>query len=418
MDRDTLILLVDESSTGIDSIHRAVADRANHFRVQRVADVPTALARIWGGGVDMVLVNLPAVGSSESDRLVPFLELRSKAQGIPIVVLCGSAEQSLAERAIREGAADYLIREAYDADLLRVLRSVAGKIKLLPGRSRPAAAAGKGGKVLVFMGSKGGSGATTVALNVAAALAQDRSVILAELHSELGTLSHYFQPHRSIHDIGDLSYADDGIPGAQEVETRLWPCKNVPGLQVLFGSRNLENARSLSPGNVRAILTELTESADYVVADLPVSLSAANRAVMEDAALFAFVVERDPISVQAAKLMLRALDSWKAARVSIGAVIVNRTALVSPMPLAEIQAELPIPILGVIPPAADLCAAAQHAHTPLVTLDADSLPAIALRELSQAISQQVPLARATELAGAAGIPMRTPSHGMHRAGVR
>ncbi len=54
------------------------------------------------------------------------------------------------------------------------------------------------------MGAKGGVGTTTVALNVAAALAGHRRVILAELHPELGSLPLYFQPHRSMRDIGDL----------------------------------------------------------------------------------------------------------------------------------------------------------------------------------------------------------------------
>ena len=102
----------------------------------------------------------------------------------------------------------------------------------------------------------------------------------------------------------------------------------------------------------------------------------------------------------------------------MGVALVNRSALVSPMPIAEIESQLSIPILAVIPPAADLCASVQSLHVPLVSLDADTLPAIALRELSRMISQQVPLARTPELAGAAAIPVRTPSPGLHRAGVR
>jgi pilus assembly protein CpaE len=416
MDRDTLILLIDENSTGIDAIRRALGDQASHFKLRRVADVPTALARIWGGGVDLVLMNLPDAGSSQGDRLAPFLELQTGAQGLPIVVLTSSADESLAEAAVSEGAADYLIQEAYDVDLLRVVHSVAGKTELPAAVGRPAAATGKGGRVLVFMGSKGGAGTTTVALNVAATLVKDHTVILVDLHSELGTLIHYFQPHRSTRDIGDLFQAEEFA--AREAETCLWPCRNPAGLDVLFGSRNPENSKPITPENALALLALASELADYVVVDLPVSLAETNRAVIEGSDFWTLVVERDSISVQAAKLVLHRVDSWNAARISTGVALVNRSALVSPMPISEIATQLSIPILAVIPPAADLCASAQSSHVPLVALDADTLPALALRDLTHAISQQVPLARTPELAGAAAVPIRALNHGLYRAGVR
>ena len=414
MDSETLILLIDESSTGIDSVRRALGDQATHFKLRRVPDVPTALARIWGGGVDMVLMNLPDAGSSEGDRLAPFVELRTGAQGLPIVILCASADENLAERAVREGASDYLIREAYDVDLLKAVRSVTKKPDLSPAFSTTLA--GKRGKVLAFMGSKGGVGATTVALNVAAALAERHQVILAELHSELGTLPHYFQPHRSIRDIGDLLRAESIAPS--DVENCLWPSKNVAGLHVLFGSRSTENTEQLNPQNVRSVLAIAAEFADYVVVDLPVSLSETNRAVFEGANFLALVIERDSVSAQAAKLILHSVDSWNAARVSMGAVIVNRVGLVSPMAISDIENQLPIPILCVIPPAPDLYASAQSAHIPLVTYDIESLPAMALRDLSQALALEVPLPRHNELPVAAPIHGRASSSSMSRAGVR
>ncbi len=414
MESETLILLIDESSSGIDSVRRALGDQATQFKLRRVPDVPTALARIWGGGVDMILMNLPDAGSSDGDRLAPFIELRTGAQGVPIVILCASADESLAEHAVREGASDYLIREAYDVDLLKAVRSVTKRPELSPAFSTTLS--GKRGKVLAFMGSKGGVGATTVALNVAAALAEHHQVILVELHSELGTLRHYFQPHRSIRDIGDLLRMETIRPA--DVESYLWPCKNVPGLQVLFGSGNPENAEQLNPQNAGTVLAIAAEFADYVVVDLPVALSETNRAVFEGANFLAIVIERDSISAQAAKLILHSVDSWNAARVSMGAVIVNRTALVSPMAIHDIENQLSIPILGVIPPAPDLCASAQSAHTPLLTFDIESLPAMAFRDLSQALAAEVPLPRNTELSNASPVLGRAISTGLSRAGVR
>jgi len=431
MDQDLTVLLIDQDSIAIDAIRRVLGDQASHFKLRRVADVPTAVARIWGGGIDLVLLNLAAganpgefaspaeIAGRTENLLAPFRELQEKARGVPLVILCHSAAEDLARAAVAEGAAAYLLREACPADLLQVLRSTAGKAALSPTIQRTLAPSGKGGKIIAFMGAKGGVGTTTVALNVAAALASRHRVILTELHPELGSLPLYFQPHRSMRDIGALLTAAAERPGEiplRELESCLWPVKNVPGLQVLFGSRSQPNSGSLDPAGATGILALVAEIADYVIVDLPASLSETNRAVLENSACLALVVERDQISVQSAKLILNCVDSWKAGRLSIGAVIVNRAALVSPMPFAEIDAELRIATLGVIPPAPDSCAAAQHAHSPMVTLDADSLVSVALLGLGREIEDLVPAARPVERAEArplAAVP--TTQHATHHA---
>src|SRR5580700_5595798 len=130
MNQDPTVLLIDEDSAAIDSIRRILGDQASRFKLRRVADVPTALARIWGGGIDVVLLNLPVICGRADDPLASFLQLREKAQGVPVVVLCDSAGEGLARAAVQHGAEAYLPREAFEADLLKVLRSVAGKAAL------------------------------------------------------------------------------------------------------------------------------------------------------------------------------------------------------------------------------------------------------------------------------------------------
>src|SRR5712691_12467840 len=396
MDKNTFVLLVDETSSAIDPIRRALADRSDQFRVQCVEDVSTALARVAGGGVDIVLMRLGPATSFEADLWDGFLKLQAGARKIPIVVVCDSADENLGERAVQKGAADYLIREAYDVDLLRVLDSTVGKTSRPPESSAAAPSSAKRSRVLAFMGAKGGAGTSTVALNVAAALAQNHSVILVELHSVLGTLTHYCQPHRSSQGIGQLLKLDRGAISTREVDACLWPCKEAPGLQLLFGPRDMKNLTTIEPADAKAVLAVVNTLADYVVVDLPVSVSATNRAVIEDADLLTLVVERDPICVQSAKQILEAMDHWKAAAVVMGAVIVNRAGLVSPLPMPEIEAALSIPIFETIPPAQDLCAAAQHAHIPLVMFDAESLPAISLGDLTKVISGYIPVMRRVE----------------------
>ena len=301
MDKGTLILLVDESTAGIDSIRRVLADRAHHFRVQRVDDVPTALARILGGGVDIVLLNLPAAAGPQSERLLPFLELRNQAQAVPIVVLCGASDGSLAEAAIREGAADYLIREAYALDLLRVLRSVSAKTGVAAPRRSAAAPARRESP-----GLHGLQGRRRRHHRRAQRWLRPSPKTIASFWVTSIPKSELWHSTSSrivpVPDLGDLLRSESGL------ESCLWPSKTVPGLQVLFGSRNLDAPLELTPANIPFALAALTEAADYVVADIPTTLADSNRAVIEDAALLVLVVERDSLAVDSARLLLRAID--------------------------------------------------------------------------------------------------------------
>jgi DNA-binding NarL/FixJ family response regulator len=159
MDQDPTVLLIDQDSAAIDSIRRTLADQANRFKLRRVADVPTALARIWGGGIDLVLLNLaggvnPVESAGNADNpLAPFRELQEKAQGVPLVILCDSAAEGLARAAVQQGAAAYLLLEACATDLLQVLRSAAGKTAPTSTAQRTLAPSGKRGKIIAFMGT-------------------------------------------------------------------------------------------------------------------------------------------------------------------------------------------------------------------------------------------------------------------------
>src|ERR1700677_1546558 len=111
MDQDPTVLLIDENSAALDSIRRVLGDQASRFKLRRIADVPTALARIWGGGVDLVMLTLPTGASHDEVRgsaenpLAPFRELRERAPGVPVVILCDPGRARAARTAVQRGAA-------------------------------------------------------------------------------------------------------------------------------------------------------------------------------------------------------------------------------------------------------------------------------------------------------------------------
>jgi Flp pilus assembly CpaE family ATPase len=167
----------------------------------------------------------------------------------------------------------------------------------------------------------------------------------------------------------------------------LWLNRNIPGLRILFGPQGTDHHLPIGVGQAKTIAQRLKILADHVVIDLPSMPSDANRAVIQASECLALVVERDPICLESARLMLQTITSWGSVPPSIGTVIVNRAPVATPVPIEEFETRLGVPVFAVIPPAADDCIAAQRANRPLVAFDSDGLAANSLVALARLLSQ-------------------------------
>jgi pilus assembly protein CpaE len=383
---DNLLILLIQENPSDEHIRGALSNVADPFRVQSVENIPMALARIGGGGVDLVILDLSQSRQPEIERLDSFLKLRSNARQSPIIVVCDSEDDGLVMRAVKAGATDYLARTKCKADLGALVRSVMGRRRRqIDPRPPSVGEPHKAGVLTVFLGAKGGVGTTTVALNVASALAQWGKVILTEPRPMFGTLSQFFRPHHVTSNIARMMLADVHKITPVEVEAGLWPYRDIEGLSILFGPQTIEECQEFAAQSANAVVKVLSRLADYVVLDLLPCLSAGNRAIMQEADALVLVVERDPLCIKSAEPFLETIRACKPAPRLIGSVIVNRTPLAAPMKLSEIEMQLGIPTLGVIPPAADLCIAAQKAGMPLALFDPDSLAAHSLASLANAL---------------------------------
>jgi Flp pilus assembly CpaE family ATPase len=384
VNKSILALLIQEASADAGPIREALAlDEDRPVRLQCVERLSTALARIAGGGVNLILLDM----SASNESMDSLLQLLRKAPQVPTVVVCGADNEGLALKAIRAGATDYVMKGQLGTDLGRVLHSA---IQLahnaLPPTLLKMPERRTNGGIIAFVGAKGGVGTTTIALNIASTLARRSTVILVEMRSTFGTLAPYLQPHGLTRNLSHLLKRDSCATASTEAGASLWAYKNVPGLSILFGPQTAGECAEIEPGQAKAITQSLTRMADYVIVDLPACLSEANRAVIEHSNSMALVLELDPVCVQSARWMARAIESWNAAPQPIGAVIVNRAAVGSPMPLPEINTLLGCQVLGVIPPAADLCLSAQNACAPLVAFHRESLMAGSLNALSEILA--------------------------------
>jgi pilus assembly protein CpaE len=383
---NVLVVLIEDDPASIEPIRDALARREGWCRLQCAGSVPTGIARVAGGGVNLVLLDLSLSRAGGDDALSHFHKLHDEVTGVPIVVLCRADEESLALSAVRAGAADYMIKDRCAADLERLVQSVVERHRqpivaprtetLLPQKT---------GTMITLLGAKGGVGTTTLALNVGSVLARQNKAIVAELRPSLGTLSQFVRLQSQTRNITSLLNMEPAAIAEIQAASCLWPYRPIPGLSLLFGPQSMEPCAPLGQAHAKAILAILARLADFIVVDLPSELSDTNRAVIQASDLLALVIERDAICLQAAKMILRAIELWSVAP-QIGAIIVNRTPLASSASIAEIEIQLGIPIFGTIPPAPDVCSAAHNARTPLVAFDSESLVASSITALTERLA--------------------------------
>src|SRR5438067_804897 len=93
------VLLVEDEPGDARLIQEMLRDaRGARFRLERAEGLTEALERLARGGVDLVLLDLSL---PESQGLDTFVRVHAHAPGVPVVVLTGSNDEELANRAVQ-----------------------------------------------------------------------------------------------------------------------------------------------------------------------------------------------------------------------------------------------------------------------------------------------------------------------------
>ncbi len=117
MDTEKLkVLLIEDNAGDARLIKELVAEAPEApFRLEHVDTIANGLARLAEGGVDVILLDLSLPDSQELDGLDRIL---AQTQTVPIVVLSGLIDDTVALKAVQTGAQDYLVKGSADRNLL------------------------------------------------------------------------------------------------------------------------------------------------------------------------------------------------------------------------------------------------------------------------------------------------------------
>jgi MinD-like ATPase involved in chromosome partitioning or flagellar assembly/CheY-like chemotaxis protein len=362
------------------------------FSVECVDQLALGMERLTRGEIDIVLLdlNLP-----DSRGEATFEKLYGAFPDVPVVVLTGEYDDAIGPSTVAKGAQDYLVKQRANSDsLVHVLRYALARHHAQQDKIKNLQLS-KSGRVFAFIGAKGGVGTTTTALNVAVALAmQGKSVILAELRPCVGTVAFHLPqlPARGLRTLLDLP--PDRV-GQYELNSVLY--KGPAGLWILLGPKeDEEEFRDVDPLRAEAIIRGLSQLAEYVILDLPPEPTRSTQAAINLCHFAAVVTEREPVSVQAGKVIARKLTAWGARGnlaggvVRIGVIVVIRTIYPNyAMAFNDIQEQMGCEILGISPWGATENLKAANERVPLVLLQPDNDTALSYVEIANRLTATI-----------------------------
>ena len=110
------ILLVEDNPDDALLIEAALAESQNgRFSLRRASRLTEGLETLSQGNVDVLLLDLSLPDSHGPET---FTKARSGSPDIPIIVLTGLDDETVASQAVRQGAQDYLVKNQVDSPLL------------------------------------------------------------------------------------------------------------------------------------------------------------------------------------------------------------------------------------------------------------------------------------------------------------
>lgn len=246
------------------------------YRIEAAANGVDALTLIASKGApDVVItdVNMPLMNGLE---LVKRLREDRKTARTPIIVLSAAKQEQDILAGYSHGADDYIGKPIDLAVLAAKIETILRQTRVV---AEVVAAPRKLGVVIAFAHGKGGVGATTLAANVAAALAADgKSVVLIDLNLQFGTAAMFFdlRPRATI-----VEFARGDITRVTEEDFAQYLADHNSGVRILAAPPSPEEAELVSVGAVQQAIDLARGGRDAVVLDLAAKLDEITLAALD-----------------------------------------------------------------------------------------------------------------------------------------
>ena len=294
-----------------------------------IEDMETALGESWGDlsfaealaffgqpeaeGMEFIAL---AMDDADEDNMPLMTEIitQAKSHGLKVILIAEDVTPSALHSLLRQGADEFVPYPLPEGELSQAIERIRTPaptpIAAAPSSSGLHAGAQKDGAVIVVHGLAGGTGATTLAVNLAWELANVEktggpSVCLIDLDLQYGTVSTFLDlPRREIvyEMLADTESMDEEIFGQALL-------KYEDRMSVLTAPSDMLPLDLVTSEDIGRVLDIARNQFDYVVIDMPSTLVQWSEAVLTTAHIYFATLELDMRSAQNTLRFKRALQS-------------------------------------------------------------------------------------------------------------
>ncbi len=312
------VLIVDDISETRENI-RKLLQFENDVEVvgaARTGREGIELARDTKPDVVLMDINMP-----DMDGITATENIRRINPYTQIVILSVQGDPNYMRRAMLAGARDFLTKPPAVDELTSAIRR-AGKMArderekaspqlqaVGPGATMMAGSVVSYGKVIVVYSPKGGTGCTTLAINLAMTLHNaETPVVVVDGNLQFGDVA-VFLNEQSKNSVVDLA------PRAEELDPdiveEVMITHNPSGVRILTSPARPEYAENVSGEQFAKVLKYLTRLFSYVVVDASSSLSDVTLATIDTSDIVILITTQDIPAIKNARLFLDLVDVLK-----------------------------------------------------------------------------------------------------------
>lgn len=377
------LLIVDDVAESRETIRRLLSFESD-FEVVGEADgglEAIALAKTLQPDCILMDVNMPGM-----DGITATEALMLDVPHSVVVMMSVQGEQEYLRRAMIAGARDYLTKPFSADDLVRTIKRVHAlewQRRIRQGvegeTARPKA------MVLPVFSAKGGVGKTTIAVNLAVALAREygKKVALVDCDLQFGDVAILLDlvPRRTLADLARDANEGGAIDADAVDGVR---CEHASGVQVFCAPPRPEQAELVNGAHLGQLLDVLRDSFDVVVVDTPPSFQETVLAALDRADRVLLVTTMDLPTLKNVQLSLDVMETLGYPKEKIRLVI-NRADSGLGLTSDAVEKNLNFQAVAKIPSDGRTVLAAANRGVPFVVSDARAPVTRSIRSLAGAL---------------------------------